>query len=246
MRLATLQHDDGVTLRDVLTVLQRAELVTRVGDEVERHLFGPGSEGPPDRLRLEKTVMGVASGRGALLREYVAELGDGAPAVALEAVRRLAHRDLLDLGVLAEALGHDRDASALDRRVAPQSGGPTVGAREPAVVRPLAGRSSGSGSECVPCVAIGQSKCSSSHSGSAQLVMPIGLPSRHPTIHPDTPVPSLQAVSPTRNLLFCHVRTRPAAGISENPSPTSVVSHSAHARRRAAESTDVPSNDIMT
>src|ERR1700755_748863 len=56
-RLTALEFEGGVTLHDVLTVLQRAELVTRVAGEVERYIVGLRPDGhtaalsrPPPRL----------------------------------------------------------------------------------------------------------------------------------------------------------------------------------------------------
>src|ERR1022692_106743 len=44
-RLTALEFEGGGTLHDVLTVLQRAELVTRMAVEIERHIVELGSEG---------------------------------------------------------------------------------------------------------------------------------------------------------------------------------------------------------
>src|SRR5918995_2268387 len=44
-RLTALEFEGGVTLHDVLTVLQRAELVTRMAVEIERYIVELGTEG---------------------------------------------------------------------------------------------------------------------------------------------------------------------------------------------------------
>ena len=44
-RLTALEFEGGVTLHDVLTVLQRAELVTRMAVEIERYIVEPSEEG---------------------------------------------------------------------------------------------------------------------------------------------------------------------------------------------------------
>ena len=48
-RLTALEFEGGVALHDVLTVLQRAELVTRMAVEIERYIVELGTRGPPDR-----------------------------------------------------------------------------------------------------------------------------------------------------------------------------------------------------
>src|SRR5918994_1016779 len=119
-RLTALEFEGGVTLHDVLTVLQRAELVTRMAVEIERYIVELGSEGRLMEMQLEETMVGVAGDKAALLHDYLAEPRDDAFAVALAGIARLAHQDLLDFGRLAELLGHDRKVNTLDFPVSPR------------------------------------------------------------------------------------------------------------------------------
>src|SRR5215217_4820895 len=98
-RLTALEFEGGVTLHDVLTVLQRAELVTRMAVEIERYIVELGSEGRLIEMQLEETMVGVAGDKAALLHDYLAEPRDDTFAVALDGIARLAHQDLLDFGV---------------------------------------------------------------------------------------------------------------------------------------------------
>ena len=72
-RLTALEFEGGVTLHDVLTVLQRAELVTRMAVEIERYIVELGSEGRLIEMQLEETMVGVAADKAALLHDYLAE-----------------------------------------------------------------------------------------------------------------------------------------------------------------------------
>jgi len=120
-RLTALEFEGGVTLHDVLTVLQRAELVTRMAVEIERYIVELGIEGRLIEMQLEETMVGVAGDKGALLHDYLAEAAEeDAFAVALDGIARLAHQDLLDFGRLAELLGHDRKVNTLDFPVSPR------------------------------------------------------------------------------------------------------------------------------
>ena len=119
-RLTALEFEGGVTLHDVLTVLQRAELVTRMAVEIERYIVELGTEGRLIEMQLEETMVGVAADKGALLHDYLAEPTDDAFAVVLDAVARLPHQDLLDFGRLAELLGYDRKVNTLDYPVSPR------------------------------------------------------------------------------------------------------------------------------
>jgi diadenylate cyclase len=119
-RLTALEFEGGVTLHDVLTVLQRAELVTRMAVEIERYIVELGTEGRLIEMQLEETMVGVAGDKAALLHDYLAEPSDEAFAGALDGIARLPHQDLLDFGRLAELLGYDRKVNTLDYPVSPR------------------------------------------------------------------------------------------------------------------------------
>ena len=119
-RLTALEFEGGVTLHDVLTVLQRSELVTRMAVEIERYIVELGTEGRLIEMQLEETMVGVAGDKAALVHDYLAENTDDAFAAALDQVGRLLHQDLLDFGRLAEVLGYDRKLNTLDYPVSPR------------------------------------------------------------------------------------------------------------------------------
>jgi diadenylate cyclase len=113
-RLTALEFEGGATLHDVLTVLQRSELVTRMAVEIERYIVELGSEGRLIEMQLEETMVGAAAEKSALVRDYLADDSDEVFALALEEIGKLAHQDLLDFGRLAELLGYDRKLNTLD------------------------------------------------------------------------------------------------------------------------------------
>jgi diadenylate cyclase len=119
-RLTALEFEGGTTLHDVLTVLQRAEMVTRMAVEIERYIVELGTEGRLIEMQLEETMVGTAAEKASLVRDYIVEPSDEAFAHALELVGRLAHHDLLDFGRLAELLGHDRKLNTLDYPCSPR------------------------------------------------------------------------------------------------------------------------------
>jgi diadenylate cyclase len=120
-RLTALEFEGGATLHDVLTVLQRAELVTRMGVEIERYIVELGTEGRLIEMQLDEVMVGVAGDRAALIRDYVAgDDDDDIFSMVLDGLARLPHQDLLDFGRLAELLGHDRKLNTLDFAVSPR------------------------------------------------------------------------------------------------------------------------------
>jgi len=119
-RLTALEFAGGVVLYDVLAVLQRAEMVTRMAAEVERYIIELGAEGRLIEMQLEETVVGVMADRGAIVRDYIAVDDERRIESTLHALGSLDHTELLDFGRLAELLGYDRKTNTLDFPVTPR------------------------------------------------------------------------------------------------------------------------------
>ncbi len=119
-RLTALEFEGGVTLHDVLTVLQRAELVTRMAVEIERYIVELGTEGRLIEMQLEETMVGVAADKAALIHDYISEQTEDGFAMVLDSLARLPHQDLLDFGRLSELLGYDRKLNTLDHPASPR------------------------------------------------------------------------------------------------------------------------------
>jgi len=120
MRLTALEFEGGATLHDALTVLQRAEMVIRMGVEIERYIVELGAEGRLIEAQLEDMLVGVGADRGALIRDYLVDPSEENFATVTESLPRLPHPDLLDFGRLAELLDYDRKLNTLDFPVMPR------------------------------------------------------------------------------------------------------------------------------
>ena len=72
-RLTTVEMAGAASLHDVLTVLQRAELLLRTSNEVERYIIELGAEGRLIEMQLEETAVGVLADRVALIRDYAVD-----------------------------------------------------------------------------------------------------------------------------------------------------------------------------
>ncbi|MCJ7671582.1 MAG: DNA integrity scanning diadenylate cyclase DisA [Acidimicrobiia bacterium] len=78
--LSALEIEDLVTLRDVATVLQRAEMVRRISEEIEGYVIELGVDGRLVLLQLDELMGGVEADRRLVAKDYVvaaheAELG---------------------------------------------------------------------------------------------------------------------------------------------------------------------------
>ncbi len=118
--LTRLEFEGGAVLYDVLSVLQRAELVTRMAVEVERYIIELGTEGRLIEMQLEETMVGVSADKSALIRDYSVDDTEENLSTTLTQIARLPHQDLLDFGRLAELLGYERKVSTLDFPVSPR------------------------------------------------------------------------------------------------------------------------------
>jgi diadenylate cyclase len=108
---------NAVVLDDVLVVLQRAEMTSRMAQRLTRDCVELGSEGRMIRLQLEELVGDVPRERDAIVRDYTV-LGAGDEATdALAELAALSYQELLEFGRLAEALGYDRGVNPLDQAV---------------------------------------------------------------------------------------------------------------------------------
>jgi diadenylate cyclase len=118
-RLTALEFQNAVMLDDVLVVLQRAEMATRMADEIERDCAELGTEGRLIRMQLAELVADVPREKEAIVRDYHA---DGTPAHVQESLNALAsmpYRDLLDYELMA-LLGYAATVNPLDHSVAPR------------------------------------------------------------------------------------------------------------------------------
>jgi diadenylate cyclase len=102
--LSTVEVEDLVTVRDVVTVLQRTEMVRRVAVEIELGIIELGTEGRLVRLQLEELMGGVEDDRRLVTKDYFHEGSDWHVDEALEALADLSTDDLLDLKAVGGAL----------------------------------------------------------------------------------------------------------------------------------------------
>jgi len=119
-RLTVLEFEGGGVLYDVLAVLQRAELVTRMAVEVERYIVELGTEGRLIEMQLEETMVGVAADKSALIRDYSVTDSEENLAAVQQSLAHMPHQDVLDFGRLGELLGYDSKLNTLDFPVAPR------------------------------------------------------------------------------------------------------------------------------
>ncbi len=137
--LSALETEDLVTVRDVLLVLQRMEMVRRIARELEGYVVELGVDGRLVVLQLDELMAGVELDRELLVNDYVPT---GRRARTAEAVLAeldvLGSVDLLDLAAVARAAGLALAVDGQDLAVSPR--GYRLLARVPRLPRPLVDR----------------------------------------------------------------------------------------------------------
>jgi diadenylate cyclase len=119
-RLTALEFQNAVVLDDVLVVLQRAELTTRMAEEIERNCVELGTEGRLIRMRLTELLGDVPAQKAAVVNDYHSA-GAGPEAVlAREGLAALGYQELLEFDRIAELLGFPRSINPLDHSVSPR------------------------------------------------------------------------------------------------------------------------------
>src|SRR4051795_4202533 len=117
--LSALEVEDLVTARDVVTVLQRAEMVRRIAEEVEDYIVELGVDGRLVRLQLEELMGGVEDERRTVIQDYFHEESDWHLGEAMLALSELTTDDMLDLKTVAAAL-HLPGAGDLELSLSPR------------------------------------------------------------------------------------------------------------------------------
>lgn len=116
-QLSRAEIEDFVTLRDVMTVVQRLELVRRIGLVIENDAVELGTDGRQLRLQLEELLGGNDAARELIVRDYHANPeppSKAQVAATLDELDALSDTELLDFTVLAKVFGYPSTAEAQD------------------------------------------------------------------------------------------------------------------------------------
>ncbi|MDQ3867741.1 MAG: DNA integrity scanning diadenylate cyclase DisA [Actinomycetota bacterium] len=119
-RLTALEFQGAVTLDDVLVVLQRAEMTTRMAEEIERNCVELGEEGRLIRMQLDELMEDVPREKASVVYDYELSGEPGSAASVLERLAALPYERLVEFEEIAVLLGYPREANPLDYTVSPR------------------------------------------------------------------------------------------------------------------------------
>lgn len=118
--LSNLEVEDLVTVRDVVNVLQRAEMVRRIAEEIEGYVVELGVDGRLILLQLEELMAGTEDDRRAVIRDYSAVPSALRADEAISHLAQLSTERLLDLTEVAVLLGLVGVDGELDSGIQPR------------------------------------------------------------------------------------------------------------------------------
>src|SRR3984893_5205896 len=118
--LTALEVEDLVTVRDVVTVLQRAEMVRRIAEEIEGYIVETGSDGRLVRLPLEELMGGVDDDRRLVLGDYFSGGASWTLDDAMAHLGGLNYDELLEPGTVAKLLHLPGGGAGLDGHLQPR------------------------------------------------------------------------------------------------------------------------------
>jgi diadenylate cyclase len=118
--LSALEVEDLVSIRDVVMLLQRTEMVLRIAEEIEADIVELGVDGRLVRLQLEEVLAGVEDERRLVVVDYLHEENDWHLEEAMSGLARLDTELLLDLKAVAEVLHLPEGVGDLDAPVQPK------------------------------------------------------------------------------------------------------------------------------
>lgn len=115
--LSALEFEDLVTLSDVVTVLQRAEMVHRVSAEIARYISELGTEGRLIQMQLDELVGGLEIQTLMTVKDYAVDVAE--TETARENLGALSAEALLDPVAVGQLLGYG-DVTDLEQAVRPR------------------------------------------------------------------------------------------------------------------------------
>jgi len=119
INLSALEFENLATLFDVATVIQRAQMVFRIAHEIERYIVQLGSEGRLVKMQLEELMADIAD-EGLLVAKDYSVVHDKSVEDIWDEMFSWDSEDLLNLSLIARALGHVGNAAILDQSVIPR------------------------------------------------------------------------------------------------------------------------------
>lgn len=101
------EFNDIVTLDNVITCLQRAEMVMKISEEVNRAIYELGADGFLVKMQLEELIENLPNEELLIIKDYMAPAKRMVPEKILNLIRQNAKDGFIDSNTIAKLLGYD-------------------------------------------------------------------------------------------------------------------------------------------
>ena len=100
------EFNDIVTLQNVVLAIQRAEMVMRIVEEIQRQIYELGDDGRLVKMQLDELIGGLEKEEALIIKDYVVKKKK-LPEKILEELKDLEYEDLLKESSITKLLGYD-------------------------------------------------------------------------------------------------------------------------------------------
>ena len=102
------EFNDIVTLENVIVAIQRAEMVMRIVEEIQRQIYELGDDGRLVRMQLEELIGGLEKEELLIIKDYiVSNKKRKVPNKILEKLEKLTYEELSNENIIAKLLGYE-------------------------------------------------------------------------------------------------------------------------------------------
>ena len=102
------EFNDIVTLQNVILAIQRAEMVMKIVEEIQRQIYELGNDGRLVKMQLEELIGGLEKEEKLIIKDYlVATKKKNTPEKVIENLEELEYEDLLKESAIAKLLGYE-------------------------------------------------------------------------------------------------------------------------------------------
>lgn len=100
------EFNDIVTLQNVVLAIQRAEMVMRIVEEIQRQIYELGDDGRLVKMQLDELIGGLEKEENLIIKDYVVKKKKS-PDKILEELKDLEYEELLKESSIAKLLGYE-------------------------------------------------------------------------------------------------------------------------------------------
>ena len=103
------EFNDIVTLKNVIDVIQRAEMVRRISDEIKRQIYELGNDGRLVNMQLEELMGGLEKEETLIIKDYLEHVKGRKKRTAedvMEELSQIQYEDMTKEGTIAKLLGY--------------------------------------------------------------------------------------------------------------------------------------------